>query len=1519
MIPVSVFTPHSVVSSVEQNDYHYSSNRFSSLQLRSLPPAEHNSFIPVSQNVVISDQSDNNSFIIDSEYQLYSPVTSTITTATSTAVHYNDDEVNNPSDDQNRLSSFELISRLIDAEGLIELGHNIPINSHSTSVTIDEIVDLSDLDEVSGKTLWSTQGGEAAVNSFNLDKINEHNTNTITNNNSHNHSGDHNSDHKIEADKLPSVQTTEYVSVDPNTLENTNILLSTNLQNMPSLIRNDYTGYQGSYYDTTGPTNPLPLQSLPGSLSASTVLPEDYIPPPLTPSNITATAGYPVELMGSTPVMSISQPTSIHQSPLHHRDGSGILQMSTSPTTRIDPVDNNINNNTCESSLMIDPFIKTEYIDYQEYINATPSGGSGSGRIQTLEAVSPASAAPVGATMVYTCQPSFDNSVYSVKHIENSLKYSSNHMMKSVIRCSASASATAYSSSGSTIVQPNPPVFISHTVYTNNANSSRISCPPTVHLQHIVSNNSQVVITMPPTSYAQFAPPQSLHQPVYSIVNNSTHQKASTMTSIITTPTTATTTTTTINTMIYNNGDCRSQPILGQARHQQIFLTTPSSCSPHPSISSNGNCTISNHMPLTNTITQSRCTPSNISIKKNKPPTSTTETIYVNDSTLFTRSTLQPVFTNGLIGSFQYLKSNDYVTLVNQQSQETLLVQPCFSSINSNTNSDSNVQVTQKSNQYDASTKSGLPEYLRSNQLKGSGDHLQHYVTDLPQNSNFVPRCSSSSAASSSTSSLQFHPPVRRHSAPFQSVSQNSMPQLSEISIQRCKFPMVVSQWPNENQPNNNHSRVIPSVLCCLSNANSNITLPSMDQHAPNTTATATTTTSNSTKVMPLIENDMMVLTNRNPTIVQSPSSSKSSSTSPAPPSVPSGSGVVGLCQIQSIIMPSQDNNSDNKLQEVENNNKSSNNQFTISSPLSINCTSPLSLPSSSSVCCLLRPTGRSTSISSGSSCCSTNSSSSSGNTTSIPSSSCFTGEYICSICSDRASGKHYGVISCEGCKGFFKRTVRKELTYICRDNQDCQIDKRLRNRCQYCRYQKCLRVGMRREAVQEERQQQQQSGVQNSPPTLCNYTYEQFTGNGSSCSSNKSTTTAGTTLNYICGCRGGTLEQDEQKSTLSQANHRPPTPQSTGLITNNSTVNDSYHHYQSKELSSEVIPPTLTLPLPLPPDALEYIRTAELIVTNQRKLWLKCYDRKKRVMVSDVMTTFLQDIYVRDKKGDGCGHLDVEQLKNCFGKCPTTAVDHFIPLLDLIIWSSKLPYMSQLSCNVQLDLLKSACIQLILVNLAYRLANNNDSDNRSDSANVNDGYKSNSCSDSNTTTNSNNNNVQNRHDHDDHHHHQFSSKSGSVDKLIINLAEKLRSLHLDSVELGCLKLILLLNPDSLTSYPSHVTLQIELLRDQVYSGLEYYCNQIWSSAPHGRMGRLLLKLSNFQSLTSRIKKFTCSNELSSLLSTLASIFTCLIMKSDKATTMMSVAKTDPDAIILCPSPMNTTNNDNSNISQEFL
>uniref|UniRef100_A0A1B6BYX3 Nuclear receptor subfamily 2 group C member 1 n=1 Tax=Clastoptera arizonana TaxID=38151 RepID=A0A1B6BYX3_9HEMI len=76
----------------------------------------------------------------------------------------------------------------------------------------------------------------------------------------------------------------------------------------------------------------------------------------------------------------------------------------------------------------------------------------------------------------------------------------------------------------------------------------------------------------------------------------------------------------------------------------------------------------------------------------------------------------------------------------------------------------------------------------------------------------------------------------------------------------------------------------------------------------------------------------------------------------------------------------------------------------------------------------------------------------------------------ICVVCGDRASGRHYGAISCEGCKGFFKRSIRKQLGYQCRGNKNCEVTKHHRNRCQYCRLQKCLTMGMRSDSVQHER-----------------------------------------------------------------------------------------------------------------------------------------------------------------------------------------------------------------------------------------------------------------------------------------------------------------------------------------------------------------------------------------------------------------------------------------------------------------
>nr|XP_020653925.1 COUP transcription factor 2-like isoform X1 [Pogona vitticeps] len=75
-----------------------------------------------------------------------------------------------------------------------------------------------------------------------------------------------------------------------------------------------------------------------------------------------------------------------------------------------------------------------------------------------------------------------------------------------------------------------------------------------------------------------------------------------------------------------------------------------------------------------------------------------------------------------------------------------------------------------------------------------------------------------------------------------------------------------------------------------------------------------------------------------------------------------------------------------------------------------------------------------------------------------------------CLVCGDKASGKHYGQFTCEGCKSFFKRSVRRNLSYTCRASRQCPVDQHHRNQCQHCRLTKCLKVGMRREAVQRGR-----------------------------------------------------------------------------------------------------------------------------------------------------------------------------------------------------------------------------------------------------------------------------------------------------------------------------------------------------------------------------------------------------------------------------------------------------------------
>ncbi|KTF81092.1 hypothetical protein cypCar_00031192 [Cyprinus carpio] len=130
-----------------------------------------------------------------------------------------------------------------------------------------------------------------------------------------------------------------------------------------------------------------------------------------------------------------------------------------------------------------------------------------------------------------------------------------------------------------------------------------------------------------------------------------------------------------------------------------------------------------------------------------------------------------------------------------------------------------------------------------------------------------------------------------------------------------------------------------------------------------------------------------------------------------------------------------------------------------------------------------------------------------------------------CFVCQDKSSGYHYGVSACEGCKflwrtlrgfsrrpateshsrtfkpdflpcthyaafrstgsarpaivnlcacfspqGFFRRSIQKNMLYTCHREKSCIINKVTRNRCQYCRLQKCLEVGMSKESVRNDR-----------------------------------------------------------------------------------------------------------------------------------------------------------------------------------------------------------------------------------------------------------------------------------------------------------------------------------------------------------------------------------------------------------------------------------------------------------------
>ncbi|NXN10575.1 VDR protein, partial [Indicator maculatus] len=72
----------------------------------------------------------------------------------------------------------------------------------------------------------------------------------------------------------------------------------------------------------------------------------------------------------------------------------------------------------------------------------------------------------------------------------------------------------------------------------------------------------------------------------------------------------------------------------------------------------------------------------------------------------------------------------------------------------------------------------------------------------------------------------------------------------------------------------------------------------------------------------------------------------------------------------------------------------------------------------------------------------------------------------ICGVCGDKATGFHFNAMTCEGCKGFFRRSMKRKATFTCPFNGDCKITKDNRRHCQACRLKRCVDIGMMKEFI---------------------------------------------------------------------------------------------------------------------------------------------------------------------------------------------------------------------------------------------------------------------------------------------------------------------------------------------------------------------------------------------------------------------------------------------------------------------
>ncbi|KAG8506083.1 Retinoic acid receptor RXR-alpha [Galemys pyrenaicus] len=153
--------------------------------------------------------------------------------------------------------------------------------------------------------------------------------------------------------------------------------------------------------------------------------------------------------------------------------------------------------------------------------------------------------------------------------------------------------------------------------------------------------------------------------------------------------------------------------------------------------------------------------------------------------------------------------------------------------------------------------------------------------------------------------------------------------------------------------------------------------------------------------------------------------------------------------------------------------------------------------------------------------------------------------------------------------------------------------------------------------------------------------------------------------------------------------------------------------------------------------------------------------------------------------------------------------------LFTLVEWAKRIPHFSELPLDDQVILLRAGWNELLIASFSHR------------SIAVKDGIL--------LATGL--------------HVHRSSAHSAGVgaifDRVLTELVSKMRDMQMDKTELGCLRAIVLFNPDSKgLSNPA----EVEALREKVYASLEAYCKHKYPEQP-GRFAKLLLRLPALRSI----------------------------------------------------------------------